>query len=219
MNYLDEGESIRDIIDIGKRLWERQMVAANDGNISCRIGKDLVICTPTGVSKGSMTPEMLVKVDMEGNVISGKLKPSSEIMMHLRVFKDNPKMKSVVHAHPITATAFACARVPLELPIVPDAFILLGSVPVTEYNTPGTKEIPESIAPYCKNHGAVLLANHGVTTWGATPEQAYFRMELVESYAKILITVDKLPEGPKVLTEKEQEALLKIREKIGATFF
>ena len=218
MTYLDEKESTDAIIEIGKRLWARQMVAANDGNISCRIGENLVICTPTGVSKGYMTSEMLVKIDLNGTVISGAYKATSEIKMHLQIYKENPKMLSVVHAHPITATAFACARVAMEKPIIPDAFILLGSVPVAPYKTPGTEELSDSVIPYCRNHGGVLLANHGVTTWGTDPFQAYFRMELVESYARILLNAEKLPGGGKEFTLSEQKDLLETRKKLNMTF-
>ena len=136
----------REICDIGKRIYMNGFVAANDGNISVKVDDNTFWATPTGVSKGYMTPDMLVKVDAEGNVLEGKLKPSSELKMHMRVYKERPDVNAVVHAHPPTATGSAIAGIPLDKYTMPEAIIFLGSVPLTPYGTPSTHEIPDAVS-------------------------------------------------------------------------
>jgi L-fuculose-phosphate aldolase len=175
------------ICEVGKRMYDRQYIAANDGNLSVRIGPDSILCTPTGVAKGFLTPDMLVVVTLTGEVISGSNLPSSEIQMHLRVYQENEVAMGVVHAHPPVATSFAVAGILLDRPILPESVVLLGTVPIAHFATPGTQEQPESIAPYCKDHNAVLLANHGVLTWGEDITEACFRMESLEHSATVLM--------------------------------
>ena len=147
---VNEFEIKKQICDIGKRIYNRNMVAANDGNISVKLNDNEFLCTPTGVSKGFMTPEFICKVDREGNVIQANpgFKPSSEIKMHMRVYEKRPDVGSVVHAHPIYATSFAIAGIPLTQPIMPEAVISLGCVPIAEYGTPSTMEIPDNLEKY-----------------------------------------------------------------------
>ncbi len=183
----------KDICVIGNRMYAKEFVAANDGNISVRLGEDMLIVTPTGISKGNMKPEQLVKMNLDGKVY-GKNMPSSEAKMHIEVYKQNPALRAVCHAHPPIATAFAVAGIPLDKPILAEAVVLLGPVPVAKYATPGTEEVPNSIKEYVNNHNAVLLANHGLLTWGKTLEQAWFRMESTEHYGKILLFVKQI--GP-----------------------
>ncbi|NLL89393.1 MAG: class II aldolase/adducin family protein, partial [Firmicutes bacterium] len=142
---------------IGQRVWQKGMVAANDGNFSVKIGDNDVLCTPTGVSKGFMTPEMICKVDLQGNVLEsdGIHRPSSEIKMHLRVYQRRPDVNAVVHAHPMYATSFAIMAVPLNRQIMPEATISLGEVPVAKYGLPGSSEIPDSIEPFLDTRDAV----------------------------------------------------------------
>ena len=151
------------IIEIGKRMYQKGFVAANDGNISCKVEKDIIWTTPTGVSKGFMTPNMLVKMKLSGEVLIGERKPSSEIKMHIRAYQENPDIMAVTHAHPLVATSFAIAGICLDKAILPEAIVNLGIVPVAHYATPGTQDVPDSIAPYCKTHNAVLLANLEIT--------------------------------------------------------
>ena len=151
---VNEFEIKKQICDIGRRIYSRNMVAANDGNISVKLNDNEFLCTPTGVSKGFMTPEYICKVDAQGNVIQANpgFKPSSEIRMHMRVYEKRPDVGSVVHAHPIYATSFAIAGIPLTQPIMPEAVISLGCVPIAEYGTPSTMEIPEAmIKTQCEN--------------------------------------------------------------------
>ncbi len=213
--YYSDFEAKKIICEIGKRMYDRGYVAANDGNISVKCGPNTIWCTPTGVSKGFMTPDMMVKMDLKGNVIYGKCKPSSEVKMHLRVYNENPEVNAVVHAHPPVATSFAIAGIQLDKALLPEAVILLGNVPVAPYATPGTQEVPDSIAPYCKDHNAVLLANHGALTWGTNAIEAYHRMESLEHYAMILMYTGKIINRSNELNCEQVGELIKIRENLG----
>ncbi len=213
---VSEYEIKKQMCDIGKRIYDRGMVAANDGNISVKIGENEFLCTPTGVSKGFMTPEYICKVDAEGKVIQANpgFKPSSEIKMHMRVYKNRPDVKSVVHAHPVYATGFAIAGIPLTQPIMPEAVIALGCVPIAEYGTPSTNEIPDHVEKYLQSFDAVLLENHGALTYSDSLLNAYHKMESVEFYAKLLY-ISKQLGGPKELSHDQVEKLYEIRRKFG----
>ena len=202
------------ILEIGKRMYDKDYVSSNDGNITVMTDEGYIWATPTGVSKGHMTEDMLLKMDIDGNVVEGTYKPTSEIKMHLRVFKENPEVKSVTHAHPPFATAFAICHRPIDKPYLIEAVIGLGAIPVAPYALPGTQEVPDSVAPFCKDYNGCLLANHGLLTWGATPEQAFFRMESAEMVAK---TYSIVPSVGKAcgFDEKEVNRLLERREAMG----
>lgn len=216
MHDMDE-QARAHILDIGRRMYLRQYVAANDGNISVRSGKNRVWVTPAGVSKGYMTEDMLVCVDMEGNVVEGTCKPSSEAKMHLRVYRENPGVGGVVHAHPIAATSFAIARIPLDAALLTESVIGLGVVPVAEYAATGTQAVPDSVAPYCRDYNAVLLANHGALTWGKDVLQAYYRMETLECCASIMLNLGYLNRPAHLLTRDQVRALLEIRQGLGVS--
>lgn len=213
-NYTD-AEAKALILEIGRRMYGRQMVSSNDGNISIRTGGGRIWLTPSGVSKGFMTEEMLVCVDLDGRVLEGTQKPSSESKMHLRVYQENPAVNAVVHAHPITATAFAIARVPLDLALMTESVIGLGVVPVAPYATAGTDAVAESVAPYCREYHALLLANHGALTWGGEAMQAYYRMESVEACAQVMLRLGLLNRPPQVLTASQRQELLDRRKNFG----
>ena len=213
--YMSEKKAKKAILDIGQRMYVRNFVAANDGNISIRTGENEVWATPTGVSKGFMKKKMLVKVDLEGNVLEGTKKPSSELKMHLRAYQENPELLSVCHAHPPICTCFAIAGIPLDVPVLAEAVITLGDVPVAPYAELGSKEVPEVIAPYCHTHNGVLLANHGAVTWAEDPYSAYYRLESMEYYANILMITGKIQKEQNTLTEEQVERLLAMREKFG----
>ena len=204
-----------DIVAAGRRLYERGLVASNDGNISVREG-DAVWATPTNVSKGAMTEDMLVRLDMDGNVLEGWLKPSSEIRMHLAIYRTNPALRAVVHAHPPAATTFASAGLPLDSAILQETVVQLGVVPLAPYALPGTQELAESCAPLCRDYNAALLEYHGATTWGESLTQALHRMESVEYYAQLLMNLRLLGlERP--MTREETSALLALRPAWGIT--
>ncbi|MDE6883459.1 MAG: class II aldolase/adducin family protein [Lachnospiraceae bacterium] len=213
MEYLSEKQAKKAIIDIGQRMYMRGFVAANDGNISVRTGENEVWATPTGVSKGYMKKKMLVKVDLDGNLLAGTYKPSSELKMHLRAYQENDAIRSVCHAHPLVCTCYAIAGIPLDVPVLAEAIISLGDVPIAPYAELGSKEVPEVIAPYCHTHHGILLANHGAVTWAQDPYAAYYRLESMEHYARILLITDKLLGKQNLLTKEQIDTLLAMREK------
>ena len=175
----------KEICEVGLKLWQKGFVAANDGNISVKISDNEYYCTPTGVSKASLTPDMIIKVDRDGKKLEGKLNPSSEIKMHMRVYQKRPDVTAVVHAHPPVATAFTVADIDLDQYILPEAVLTIGNVPTCDYGTPSTMEIPDSLDPYLQKHDAFLLRNHGALTVGCNLNKAFFVMEEVEFNAVI----------------------------------
>ena len=213
---LNEFEIKKQICDIGKRIYNRNMVAANDGNISVKLNDNEFLCTPTGVSKGFMTPEYICKVDAQGNVIQANagFRPSSEIKMHMRVYAKRPDVGSVVHAHPVYATSFAIAGIPLTQPIMPEAVIALGCVPIAPYGTPSTNEIPDAVEPFLEHFDAVLLESHGALTWSTDLLAAYLKMESVEFYAQLLYQ-SKMLGGPKEFDKATVQRLYQIRRQMG----
>ena len=204
----------QEICEVGHRLYAHGFVAANDGNISVKVSENEFYCTPTGVSKGSLTPDMIIKIDAEGNKLEGTLNPSSEIKMHLRVFRERPDVNAVVHAHPPVATAFTVAGIPLDRYILPEAVLTIGDVPTCEYATPSTMEIPDSLMPYIQEHDAFMLKNHGALTVGNTLTRAFFTMEEVEFNAKIMKHAMELGRIQEISEEKMYE-LMDLRVKMG----
>jgi len=197
------------IVEISKRLYQRGLVAGAGGNVSVRIpNSSYILATPSGVCKGYLNPSDIIKLDLNGKVIEGRLKPTSETPMHTEIYKVREDVKAVVHAHPPFCTGFACARIPLDSPILPEVIVMIGEVAMVDYATPGTKELAMKVAEAAKNHDALLLANHGTITLGASLEQAYQRTEILEEYAKILL-ISTLLGGPKPLSSEEAK---KIRE-------
>ena len=206
----------KEICEIGRRIYNDGFVAANDGNISVKVNDNEFYCTPTGVSKGFMTPDMIIRIDGTGKKIEGKLNPSSEIKMHLRVYRERPDVNAVVHAHPPIATAFTVAGVNLDQYILPEAILTIGAVPTCDYGTPSTEEIPDSLIPYVQNHDAFLLKNHGALTVGNTLTKAFFTMEEVEFNAKICMAAKQLNNGNIDEIPCEQlEKLMELRKKFN----
>src|SRR5213595_2673962 len=178
-------ESLRaDIVEVGRRMYARGYTASNDGNISVRITPDRLLMTPKSVCKGFMTPDMMCVTDMSGRKISGDRDPSSEALMHLEVYRQRPDVNAVVHAHPPTATGFAVAGIPLTRAVLAEVVTTLGSIPIAEYGTPSTAELPEAVRKYIKAHDGMLLANHGAVTCGGNVMNAHFKMETIEHFAK-----------------------------------
>lgn len=212
----NEYEIKKEMCEIGKRVYNRGMVAANDGNFSVKLNDHEFLCTPTGVSKGFMTPEYICKVDENGNVLQANkgFRPSSEIKMHMRVYQKRPDVKSVVHAHPLYATTFAIAGIPLTQPIMPEAVIALGCVPIAPYGTPSTMEIPDAVEPYLQHFDAVLLENHGALTYSDSLLAAYMKMESVEFYAQLLWQTMQIG-GPQEFSKEQVERLYEIRRQMG----
>ncbi len=211
---LSEFEARREIVEIGRRLWQRGYVASNDGNISARLDGERILVTPSGVSKGFLAPNDLVVVDADGRRLTGEREPTSELPLHLAVYARRREVRGIVHAHPPTATGYAVARVPLGQCILPEVVLTLGSVPTAEYATPSTQAVVESIARYIDEYSAMLLANHGALALGRTLEEAYFRMETIEHFARIALAARQLG-GASPLTPGQVEDLAAIREKLG----
>ena len=203
----DEKCARRDIVEAGKRMYMRGYISAGDGNLSARISDDVIIATPSGVSKGFLTEDMLVRLDINGNVTgdggdfagrgdgddsavgsrhsAGRLKPSSEILMHLAIYRKSPDIKAVCHAHPPVAAAFAAAGVALDKPFLQESVMMLGVIPVASYAKPGSQELADGAAEYCCEYNGALLEHHGAVTWGDNVMQALFRMESVEYTATV----------------------------------
>ena len=209
-----EVKKIREeICDVCTKLWQRGIVAANDGNVSVLLPDGSIICTPSGISKAAITPEMLLHVEQDLTVLSALegMKPSSELKMHIRCYQERPDVKAVVHAHPPIATSFASIGKGLDDYKVMETIVQLGAVPVAPYAKPSSDEVPDSIAPFLKDHDAVLLANHGALTVGDSLKTAYFRMETLEMFAKTSLYMKLLGGGDDLPKDKIDE-LLDLRE-------
>jgi L-fuculose-phosphate aldolase len=178
--------------EIGRRVYAKGFAAANDGNITYRLGEDRVLCTPTRVSKGFMKPDDLCIVDLDGKQVSGTRKRSSEILLHLAIMKERSDARSCVHCHPPHATAFAVAHEPIPKCILPEFEVFLGEVAISPYETPGTQAFAETVLPYVKDTETILLANHGTITYGSDLEDAYFKTEIIDAYCRILLLAKQL---------------------------
>ncbi|MBI4875882.1 MAG: class II aldolase/adducin family protein [Acidobacteria bacterium] len=209
-----EKELRQDIVEIGKLVFQKGWVAANDGNISIRMDQDRVLCTPTGVCKGLMHPDDLIVCDMQGNKLYGVKQGTSEIVMHLTVYNLRPDIRAVVHAHPPVATGYAAAGKPLNLALLPEVIIGLGCVPLAGYGLPGTPDLIEPMMPLIAKYDALLMANHGAVCYGEDVWKAYFRMETVEHYARIALVAELLG-GAQVLPKTEVDKLYESRTRYG----
>ena len=207
-----EHQSRREIVLLGRMLHDHGYVAAMDGNLSVRLKNGRILATPTAMSKGAMRPSDMVLVDADGRYVSGKRKVSSEIGMHLLIYKLRPDVGGIVHAHPPTATGFAAAGLALNQPLVCEVVIGLGSIPLAKYGTPGTAELTDALAPLIPEYDAILMSNHGVVTYGDTVEHAYMKMETVEHFAQIAL-VTHLLGRQQPLGEQELEKLVVARSK------
>src|ERR671915_1138926 len=208
-------EQIRaDIVEAGRRLYARAYVASNDGNLSARLDDRRLITTPKSVSKGFMTPDMMVVVDYEGRKVAGERDPSTELPMHLEIYRNRPDVNAVVHAHPPLATGFAVAGIPLTRAVLAEVVTTLGSIPIAEYGTPSTPELPEAVRKYIKAHDGLLLANHGALTIGPDVYAAYFKMETIEHFAKISLVTRQLGRE-NLLSRDEVERLQQLRGNYG----
>jgi L-fuculose-phosphate aldolase len=202
----------REIVFFGKMLHDRGYVAAMDGNLSVRLDENRILSTPTSMCKGMMHASDMVIVNMEGSRVAGRRSVSSEIGMHLLIYRNRPDVRSVVHAHPRTATGFAAAGIPLNKPLVCEVVIGLGSIPLAKYGTPGTPELAEALEPLVSQYDAILMSNHGVVTYGADLHQAYMKMETVEHFAEIALVTHMLG-CQQPLGDRELEKLMIVRTK------
>ena len=189
----NEQQHREEIVRLGRMLHDRGYVAARDGNLSVRLSPGTVLATPTGMSKGMMEPEDLVIVDMTGRKLSGRQEPTSELQMHLLIYELRPEIHGVVHAHPVTATGYAAAGIPLNQAIIAEVVAMgLDCVPLAKYGTPGTRELTDALKPLVPQYNAILMANHGVVTYGEDLLSAYMKMETVEHFARVALVTHLL---------------------------
>lgn len=212
---MNEWEMKREICEMARRMYEHRYVAANDGNISVRMGDGKYLCTPTGVSKGFLSPSDIAVVDDSGKQIGGTKPRTSEILLHLEIFHELPEINAVCHAHPPHATAFAVAGVELPSRVLPEVEIFIGRVPIAEYDTPGGKGFAETILPHLRNKAnTILLANHGAVACDKTLEAAYFHLETLDMYCQILLLAKQIGNVQQLPAPKVEE-LLEIKKRLG----
>lgn len=201
----------KELVEICHKIHSKGFVSATDGNVSIRIKKDKILCTPTSLPKEKVKEKDLIVLDLEGRVISGSRKPSTEIKMHLAIYKEREDVNAVIHAHPVYATAFASSKIALDVPFLPEVILNLGLVPVCEYATPSTEEVVKSILPFIKKTNLLLLQNHGSVTFGKNLEEAYYLLEKLEHTAKIFAIAMNLS-GVRPLTKKQLKYLYQVNE-------
>ncbi len=209
-----EKELRQDIVDIGRLVFQKGWVAANDGNISIRLGPNRILATCTGISKGMMTPDDLILVDMQGNKIEGRRERTSEIAMHTTIYSMRPDIQAVVHAHPPVSTGFAAAGRALNMALLPEVIIGLGCVPLADYGLPGTPALTDPMLPYIPKYDAIMMGNHGAVCYGEDVYKAYFKMETVEHFARIALVAELLG-GAKPLPRVEVDKLFDSRTRYG----
>jgi len=210
---MDEQTARRDIVRIGQLMYERSYVVSSDGNISARLNDGRVVATPTMTCKGRMTEDSLAITDLEGKALNDR-RASSELEMHLLIYRDRPDVRAVCHAHPPNGTAFAVAGLAIDQPILSEVILTLGCVPLAEYGTPSTDELSKAMRPLLKHHNALLMANHGAVAYGSDLWQAFDRLETLEHTAKIAI-LSRVLGGSKNLPAAAIEKLINVREAAG----
>lgn len=210
MNYISDREAIELICSIGKRMSDKGYVSANDGNMTVRVGDNTAWVTPTGINKGELNPNMLLKVDFDGNVLEnpGSLKSTSETRMHMNCYKTNNDLMSTCHTHSQNAMVWACAGVTLDVAFGPEPVGTIGKVPVAPYGCPGSLALSESIKPFTRDYKCCLLANHGAISWGYTPKEAWYVMEALDAYAKLCMQMRLLQLKPRLLSREQIEEVV-----------
>jgi L-fuculose-phosphate aldolase len=210
-----EAKGIKEwICEVGRRVYNKGFAAANDGNISYRIGENEVLCSPTMICKGFMTPDDICMVDLEGNQLAGKRKRTSEVLLHLTIMKQRPDVRAVVHCHPPHATAFAVAREAIPQCVLPEIEVFMGEVPLAPYETPGGQKFADTVTPFLKATNTIILTNHGTVSFGQNLEEAYWKTEILDAYCRILILSKQLG-GITYLNERESRELLDLKKRLG----
>ena len=202
------------ICEIGRRVYNKGFAAANDGNISYRVGENEVLCSPTMICKGFMKPEDICMVDLKGNQLAGVKKRTSEILLHLAIMEHRPDVKAVVHCHPPHATAFAVAREAIPQCVLPEIEVFMGEVPLAPYETPGGQKFADTVLPFLQSTNTIILTNHGTVSFGKTLEEAYWKTEILDAYCRILILSKEIG-GLTYLDERESRELLDLKKKLG----
>ncbi len=202
------------ICEIGRRVYNKGFAAANDGNLSIRVGENEVICSPTMICKGFMTPEDICAVDLDGKQIGGKRKRTSEILLHLTIMKARPDVEAVVHCHPPHATAFAVAGEPIPQCVLPEVEVFMGEIPIAPYETPGGQKFADTVLPFLKGTSCVILKNHGTVSFGKTLEEAFWKTEILDAYCRILMLSRQLGKVD-YFTQQQTNELLDLKKRLG----
>ncbi len=211
-----EAEALRgEIIRVGRKLWERQYVDGNGGNISVRLGSKYVLCTPTMMSKGDLEPADICLSDMEGNILAGDRLRTSELLLHLEIYKSNPRARSVVHCHPPYATAFAITGSVPPVGLISEFEIFIGPIALAPYETPGTQAFAESVRPYVHNHNTILLSNHGVVCWSDTVTHAEWLIEILDTYCKTVLIAQQVGKPLQPISSEKIQEILALKRRMG----
>jgi L-fuculose-phosphate aldolase len=211
-----EAEALRsEIIRVGRKLWERQYVDGNGGNISCRLGTKYVLCTPTMMSKRDMEPADICLSDMDGNIVAGDRLRTSELLLHLEIYRANPRARAVVHCHPPYATAFSLTGTPPPVGLISEYEIFIGPAALARYETPGTHAFAETVLPFVQNHNTILLANHGVVCWSDTVTHAEWLTEILESYCKTCVIAKQIGKPLIYIPDDKIQEILALKRKLG----
>jgi L-fuculose-phosphate aldolase len=211
-----EAEALRaEIIRAGRKLWERQYVDGNGGNISCRLGTKYVLCTPTMMSKRDMAPADICLSDLDGNIMAGDRLRTSELLLHLEIYRANPRARAVVHCHPPYATAFSLTGTPPPVGLISEYEIFIGPAALARYETPGTHAFAETVLPFVQNHNTILLANHGVVCWSDTVTHAEWLTEILESYCKTCVIAKQIGKSLIYIPDDKIQEILVLKRKLG----
>jgi L-fuculose-phosphate aldolase len=211
-----QAEALRaEIVRNGRKLWERQYVDGNGGNISVRLGSKYILCTPTFLSKGDLAPSDLCLVDLDGNILAGDRSRTSELLLHLEIYKANPRARAVVHCHPPYATAFAITGSTPPIGLVPEYEIFIGPVAVAPYETPGTQIFAETVLPYIHDHNTILLTNHGVVCWSDTVTHAEYLIEIFDTYCKTYLAAQQIGKPLCFIPESKIQDILTLKRRMG----
>lgn len=211
-----EAEALKaEIIATGRKLWERQYVDGNGGNISCRLGDQYVLCTPTMMSKRDMAPADICLSDLEGNILAGQRLRTSELFLHLEIYRATPHARAVVHCHPPYATAFSLTGEAPPVGLISEYELFIGPAAVARYQTTGTKAFAKSVLPFVRDHNAILLANHGVVCWSDTVTHAEWLTEILESYCKICVIAKQIGKPLKAIPDEKIQEILALKRRLG----
>ena len=211
-----ESEALRDeIIRTGRKLWERQYVDGNGGNISCRIGRDYVLCTPTMISKRDMEPADICLSDFQGDIVAGNRLRTSELLLHLEIYRGNPRARAIVHCHPPYATAFSLTGTVPPVGLISEYEIFIGPAALARYETTGTQAFAETVLPFVQDHNTILLANHGVVCWSDTVTHAEWLVEILESYCKTCVIAQQIGKPLRQIPDEKIQEILALKSRLG----
>ena len=211
-----EAEALRaEIIKVGRKLWARVYVDGNGGNISVRLGSKYVLCTPTMMSKGDLEPADICLSDLEGNILAGDRLRTSELLLHLEIYKANPRARAVLHCHPPYATAFALAGTPPPVGLITEYEVFIGPTAVAPYETPGTQAFAETVLPFVQDHNTILLANHGVVCWSDTVTHAEWLVEVLDGYCKTYLIAQQIGKPLAFIPEEKIKEILVLKRRLG----